>query len=231
MPRSSCSNKCEVATMSFKQIKILSIITFALIAVGLYLIFGYAPVESTQGAVQKIFYYHVSSAFAMYLGFVASGFCAFMYLIKGREAWDQRSQSYASVGLLFCTMVLLSGPIWARPIWGVWWTWDPRLTTTLMLWLIFATIQLVRHYFGNEARGRKMASLLTLMGLLDIPLIIFAVKLWRGVHPSVLGQENSMPAEMRVTLIANNVALLLLAVLFAELRYKALIHEGSRAYE
>lgn len=200
-----------------KKLKILFFVTFCLIFVGLALIAFYAPEEATQGVVQKIFYYHVSSAFAMYVGFIGSGLFSFLYLIKKRDSYDNKSTAYASVGLLFCSMVLLSGPIWARPVWGAWWSWDPRLTTTLMLWIIFATVLLLRHFFGSDERGRKISSVLTIMGLVDIPLIIFAVKLWRGVHPSVLGQDKSMPVEMRVTLIINNLALLCLAFLLAEI--------------
>lgn len=177
--------------------------------IDLYLIFIYAPVEANQGLVQKIFYFHLSSAFAMYAGFLLSGLFAFLYLIKRKIDFDVYSEAGARVGLLFCTMVLFSGPIWAKPIWGAWWSWDPRLTTTLLIWLIFLSTLLLRKFYELDPKGKIFASILTLFGLLDIPLIFFAVKLWRGIHPSVLGEESNMPSSMKITLIATNVTVLL----------------------
>ncbi len=207
--------------------KKLSLLVLSLLVVNAWLIFFFAPVEATQGLVQKIFYFHVSSAFCMYAGFLLSGLFSFLYLWKKEVRFDRWSHAGASVGVLFCTMVLMSGPIWARPIWGVWWTWDPRLTTTLMIWLIFVSVLLLRRYFGTDPRGRMLASILTLFGMLDIPLIFFAVKIWRGVHPSVLGEEKSMPTEMRITLIVSNIVCLLLFALLFRARKRLLDLEES----
>lgn len=182
--------------------------SIGLLFLSLALIFFYAPEERTQGMVQKIFYFHVSSAFAMYIGFILSGIFSLIYLWKRAIKWDQLGRAGVSVGLLFCTMVLLSGPIWAKPIWGAWWVWDPRLTTTLILWLIFFSIVLIRRFFDKDPRGAVFGSVLTLFGLLDIPLVFFSVHLWRGVHPAVLGEENNMPLEMKLTLIITNIAVL-----------------------
>ena len=110
--------------------------TLALFAVTLYLIFVVAPVEKQMGIVQKIFYFHVPSAYAMYLGFGASALGSAGYLIKRDAKWDALAVAGAEVGTLFCLIVLLTGPLWARKAWGVWWTWDPRLTTTLLAGMI-----------------------------------------------------------------------------------------------
>lgn len=181
-----------------------------------YLIFFYAPLEANQGVVQKIFYFHVGSAFGMYLGFGLSSLFAIGYLVKRNISWDIHSHTGAKVGLVFASMVLLSGPLWAKPIWGTWWTWDPRLTTTLLIWLIFASTLLVRDFFYDQRKGKILAALITLFGLVDMPLIFLSVKLWRGIHPSVLGQKNSMPPEMRITLIFS---ILGIFALFALLYY------------
>lgn len=187
---------------------------FVLLA-NLLMIFFYAPEEKGQGLVQKIFYWHVSSAFCMYIGFLIAGFCSLMYLIKRSRKWDAYAYAGVSTGLVFCTMVLISGPIWAKPIWGAWWTWDPRLTTTFLIWLIFISVVFIRKFFNFDARGKVFSAVLCLLGVLDIPLIFFAVKLWRGVHPSVIGEENSMPFEMKLTLIFSNITLqYLFAILF-----------------
>jgi heme exporter protein C len=195
---------------------------FALLFIflSLGLIGYYAPVERTQEMVQKIFYFHVSSAFAMYFGFGLSGLAALIYLINKKEKWNQLSIAAASTGLLFCSMVLASGPIWAKPIWGTWWTWDPRLTTTLLIWLIFISVKLLREFFGNDPKGALYASILTLIGVLDIPLIFFSVKIWRGIHPTVLGEEGNMPSEMKLTLIISNIAILIFWAVLTRLRYR-----------
>ncbi len=186
----------------------LPIICSLLLLIDFYLIFVFSPEESTQGLVQKIFYFHVSCAFAMYFGFALAGLFSFLYILKRNPVFDDLSHAGSSVGLLFCTMVLMSGPIWAKPIWGAWWTWDPRLTTTLLVWLIFFACLLLRRFFDNNSRGPLYASILTLFGILDLPLIFLSVKLWRGVHPSVLGKESNMPVEMKITLIFSNVVIL-----------------------
>lgn len=144
----------------------------------------------------------------MYAGFLLSGLFSFLYLIKRKADFDVYSEAGARVGLLFCTMVLLSGPIWAKPIWGAWWSWDPRLTTTLLIWLIFLSTLLLRKFYELDPKGKVFASVLTLFGLLDIPLIFFAVKLWRGIHPSVLGEESNMPSSMKLTLIVTNLTVM-----------------------
>lgn len=175
-------------------------LTAGLLIVDFCLIFFYAPMEKHQGLAQKIFYFHVASAFSMYVCFLFSGIGAALYLWKKSSLFNAIAHAGASVGVLFCAMVLTSGPVWAKPIWGAFWTWDPRLTTTLILFLIFFAVLLLREFYGADLRGRVYAAVLTLFGLLDIPLIILSVKLWRGVHPAVLGEKDNMPLEMKITL-------------------------------
>jgi heme exporter protein C len=201
----------------------LTLFIYGLFAINLWLICLYAPQEKVQGLVQKIFYFHVSSAFAMYFAFAISGIGAISYLIKKTPFWNAVCQAGTSVGLLFCTMVLISGPLWAKPIWGAWWTWDPRLTTTLILWLIFFATVLLRKSYGLDPKGQVYAAILTLFGILDIPLIIFAVKIWRGIHPAVLGKDNNMPFEMKLTLIVSMISILLLMALFIWLHTRHLL--------
>lgn len=209
---------------NYKSVLFPAIVTFFL-AIDFYLVFIYAPVEKVQGLVQKIFYLHVSSAFAMYLGFLLAGLFALLFLLKRKNIWDAHAQTGTFTGLLFCTMVLVSGPIWAKPIWGAWWTWDPRLTTTLILWLIFLSSILLRKSFGLDPRGKIYASILILFGLVDIPLVFFAVKLWRGIHPSVLGQEGSMTGSMRFVLIFSIITVFLLFSLIYWIRLRTSLLE------
>ena len=139
--------------------------TLALFAVTLYLIFVVAPVEKQMGIVQKIFYFHVPSAYAMYLGFGASALGSAVYLIKRDAKWDALAVAGAEVGTLFCVIVLLTGPLWARKAWGVWWTWDPRLTTTLLAGMIFAAYLALRSMGDAGEVEKRFASGLALFGL------------------------------------------------------------------
>ncbi len=201
-------------------LKIWSGVTGVLGLASIGLITWVAPPELTQGYVQKLFYVHVGSAVAMDIGFIVSALGAIWYLWRRSPNADALALAGAEVGLVFCTIVLLTGPIWARPIWGVWWTWDARLTSTLFCWLIFAAYLLVRQVIRNPSRQRTVSAAVAIIGALDIPIIAFAVKLWRGAHPSVLGNENSMPGSMRITLIITMLFLMLLAGLLIRLRYE-----------
>lgn len=167
---------------------ILTAITALLAAVTLWAIFFYAPVESTMGVVQKIFYFHVPSAYAMYIGFGICGIGSTAYLIRRKESWDALAVAGAEVGLLFCVIVLVTGPLWARKAWGVWWTWDPRLTSTLLAAMIFTAYTVLRSFGGGEAE-RRFAAGLAIVGLFNIPIIHYAVDVWRGQHPTVIRES------------------------------------------
>ncbi|PIR19859.1 MAG: cytochrome C assembly protein [Deltaproteobacteria bacterium CG11_big_fil_rev_8_21_14_0_20_47_16] len=180
--------------------KIIYLFLLIALAASGYAIFFYAPEEVTQGIVQKIFYIHVPSAFAMYATLITGAALGLGYLIRRDDALDQWAVSCMEVALLFCTIVLTTGPIWAKPIWGAWWTWDARLTSTFFLWLILIAYFLLRKAFtGTEAK--RYSAILALIGLLDVPIIMFAVKLWRGAHPSVLSAREYLPSEMRQVFI------------------------------
>jgi len=161
-----------------------------LIAADLTLIFGYAPVEAAQGLAQKIFYWHVGSAITMQIFFAMAGLFSLFYLVTKKIKFDRWALSFVEVGFLFCTIVLLTGPIWAKPIWGVWWTWEPRLTSTLFIWMIFLGYFILRGSFTDPGKKRTFSAILAIFGCLDIPIIFFSVRLWRGVHPSVLGRSH-----------------------------------------
>lgn len=197
-----------------------NILALVLLSLTLLVIFFVAPPEASQGYVQKIFYIHIGSALSMYVGFVSGALAALVYLFTRNDKADALAVAGVEVGVVFCTIVLCTGPIWARPIWGVWWTWDARLTSTFFCWLIFVSAILVRGALNDSAKARSVSAAVAVFGLFDIPIIIFAVRLWRGVHPSVLGKENSMPWSMRGTLILSMITLIYLAVILVRARYK-----------
>ena len=138
---------------------VLAAITMALVLVSVWATFVHAPVEMRMGVVQKIFYIHVPSAYAMYVGFVVCAVGSAIFLVKRDEKWDALAVAGAEVGLLFCLVVLITGPLWARKAWGYWWTWDPRLTTTLLAGMIFTAYVVLRSFGGGEAERRFAAGL------------------------------------------------------------------------
>lgn len=198
--------------------KIFPIFVAILVIIDLFLIFGYAPVDAAQGLVQKIFYWHVASAFTSFIAFFMAGVMAVLFLIKRKPIFDAWEVSLAEVGLLFCTIVLLTGPIWAKPMWGVWWTWEPRLTSTLFIWLIFVSYFILRDSFADLSKKRIYSAVLAIFGCLDIPIIIAAVKLWRGAHPIVLNKKSNLPPEMWMVFAFTIVTVLALAALLVTIR-------------
>jgi heme exporter protein C len=164
--------------------KLLPLVCLALAAVGLlvvpHLILA-APNEETMGLVQKIFYFHVPCAWLMFLStFVAAG-GALAFLLKRSEGGEEIAVAASEMVLVFGAIVLISGPLWARKAWGVWWQWDVRLTTSLLLWLIFVGAALVRRYGGPGSQ--TLASVLVIFGAADVPLIYISVSIWRTIHP------------------------------------------------
>lgn len=190
----------------------------ALMAVTLWVIFGVAPVERTMGIVQKIFYFHVPSAYAMYVGFGLCGLASAGFLIKRKDSWDAVAVAGAEVGLVFCAIVLITGPLWARKAWGVWWTWDPRLTVTLLAGMIF-TAYVVLRSFGAGETERRFAAGLAIVGLFNLPIVHYAVQVWRGQHPTVItARGGGLHPDMRLALILGFVLFTLLVVTLIWLR-------------
>lgn len=160
-------------------------VLFILVAWGLHGAFIKAPTEAVMGDVQRIFYFHAPAGIASFLAFMVTGVASALYLWKRRLAYDTVAQASAEAGLLFCTIVLVTGPLWAKPAWGTWWTWEARLTTTLVLWLIFVAYMLVRRYTENRDQQARFAAVLGIIGALDIFIVYFSVRMWRGLHPVV----------------------------------------------
>jgi heme exporter protein C len=173
-----------------------------LLACALHAIFVVAPVERQMGVVQKIFYFHVPSAYAMYLGFIVCAVSSGLYLARRQARWDAIGVAGAEVGSLFCLIVLTTGPLWARKAWGVYWTWDPRLTTTLLSGMIFFAYLVLRSFATEGDVERRFAAGLAVVGALNLPIIHFSVRQWRGTHPTVItGGGGGLDPEMRPALL------------------------------
>jgi heme exporter protein C len=140
-----------------------------------------APYESTMGLVQKIFYYHAPSGMMMFLGSFVSGIASAIYLMKGRPGSDRLAAAAAELTVVFGLIVLVTGPLWARKAWGVWWQWDARLTSSLLVWLMFTSYLLVRKYGGPGSD--KLSAAVAIFGMANVPFVYISVNVWRTLHP------------------------------------------------
>jgi heme exporter protein C len=177
------------------------ILLFCLLAPTIQMIFLYAPAESSMGEVQRILYLHVPVAWGGLAGCVAMGICGALYLFRRNLAWDHWSQAAGEVGWLCSTLTLATGSLWARQAWGVWWTWEPRLSFSLILWLIYMGYFLVRASLEDPQRRARAGAVLALLGTADVPLILVATRWFRGVHPVA----PQMDPRMRLTLLVATV--------------------------
>jgi heme exporter protein C len=163
------------------------------LAVTTYMAFQYAPTEKTMGTVQRIFYFHVPAAWIAFLAFLVVAVASVVYLWKRSEAADLVASSAAEIGVLFTSFVLITGPLWAKPVWFVWWTWDARLTSTLVLWLIYAGYLMLRSQIDEPGRRATLAAVVGILGFVDVPIVYFSIRWWRTQHPQpvIAGGEGS----------------------------------------
>ena len=183
----------------------LAVITGVMMLVDLYFIFMVAPTDSVLGHVQRVFYFHVPIAIMSFLAFFVVFICSIGYLIKRTPQWDAIAHASAEVGVVFVTLALLTGIIWARPVWNTWWTWEPRLTTTMILWLIYVAYLMVRSYAPSQSKGAVYGAVLGIVGFVDVPIVYYSVVWWRSIHPSpVVGpfaQADSLDGTMALILL------------------------------
>jgi heme exporter protein C len=165
----------------------------ALNALALYLVFFYAPVELQMGAVQKVFYYHVPSAISVYVLLFLAFVFSILYLWKEEPSYDVLAYATAEVGFVFLTVVLVTGPIWGRSAWGKWWVWEPRLTSALILWLMYSAYFLLRLFSRHEVRSARIAAVVAIIAFFDVPIVHKAIEWWGSiVHPKKVVLEPAM---------------------------------------
>jgi heme exporter protein C len=184
----------------------------ALMLAALYMVFVYVPTDKETGVIQRIFYMHVPLAWVAFLAFFITFVYGIVYLAKRDAKYDYIAHASAEVGVVFTTLMLITGCIWAKPAWGIWWTWDARLTTTLVLWLIYVAYLLVRGYASEPARAARLGAVVGIVGFIDVPIVFLTVNLWRTQHPTMIIFEGGLTGSMQATLMVCIAAFTLLYV-------------------
>ena len=204
-----------------KKILLFAIITIALLGYAFRQAMFVAPTEETMGDIQRIFYYHVPSAFAAFLCFFLNLVASLFYLKSRTLKADALALASAEVGIVFCTVVLVTGPLWARPVWGIWWTWDARLTSTLLLWLIYVSYLLLRR-FSTAGQTPVLAAVLSVFGSIDVVFVYMSIRWFRTQHPQpVMGPGGGgLDPRMAHALLWNFVAFVCWGALLVWIRYK-----------
>lgn len=215
----------------------LGIASLALMLVSLYMVFLWVPTEVEQGIVQRIFYFHVPCAWVAFASFGLVAVAGIFYLWLGGQLWDDLGYAAAETGMLFCTLVLISGSLWAKPIWGTWWTWDSRLTTTFILWLLYGGYLVMRSSMADSPMIARYAAVVGIVAALDVPVVIVSVRLWRTIHPAVIvtrqGGHGLQDPRMIITLLVSLLAFTvmwawMLLVRFTQLRMRTRMVEVRR---
>jgi heme exporter protein C len=202
--------------MLTRSVPAILVVALAMFGVAPYLI-AQAPYESTMGLVQKIFYFHAPVGVVMFIATFTCGFASVAYLVRGRAGSDRVAEAAAELTVVLGAIVLLTGPLWARKAWGVWWQWDARLTSTLVLWLLFSAYLLLRRFGGSGTE--KLAAGVALFGMANVPFIYWSVNVWRTMHPKTTVVPSLVP-EMRFPFYWCLVAFLLLFVALLKVRVR-----------
>jgi heme exporter protein C len=180
------------------------------------MVFLYAPREVTMGDVQRIFYFHVASAWVGFFGFFVTFLAGIGYLVTGRRRWDIVGLSSVEAGLTFITMTVVTGALWAKPVWGTYWTWEPRLTISAVQLLIYVAYGMLRASIENSDQKARFAAVYGIVAFVTVPLSWFAIRWWRTIHPDILtgGEGMALTQQMIHTLL---VAIVAFTTLYATL--------------
>ena len=210
--------------MTHSRIAVLSLIGGLALAGCQWLIYVYAPEEQVMGMAQKIFYIHLPLAWWGLISFALSCAAGVLYLKSRAPKYDLLSSAAVETGMLFCTLTLITGSIWGRHSWGVWWTWDPRLTTALILWFIYAGYMALRAMPMPESRRASLCAVVAIAGFLDVPLVFLSARLWRSIHPAVFAsQGGGLEPEMAAAVVACVVSFGLIWLAMLLLRYRQMM--------
>lgn len=185
-----------------RALKILNVLSAVLVLVAFLMAMFYAPVEKVMGAVQKVFYFHVATAWVGMLGFIAAAVVAVIYLRTQNLKWDVIGLAAVEISLVFFFIAIVLGSIWARPAWGTWWTWEPRLTTAAILEMIYLAYLLLRQGIEDPERRARFGAVYTILGGLSVPLTFISIRIFRTIHPVVIGGGGSEKMNMTGSMVA-----------------------------
>jgi len=202
-------------------LKVLNVVAVLLFVVALGMVFLYAPLEVTMNYVQKIFYFHIANAWVGMLGFLAAAVAGVVYLVKHDQKWDIIELAAVEISLVFFLIAIITGSIWARPTWGAYWTWEPRLTTAAILEMVYIAYLLLRQGMDDPDRRARFSAVYTLVGSISVPITFMSIRLFRTIHPVVIGTNSAastggfdMSSKMLVTMFF---ALFTFSVIFVTL--------------
>jgi len=172
-----------------RSLKILDAVSLILLLIATLMVFFYAPLEAVMGLVQKVFYFHVAAGWVGMISFLVAAFAGVAYLRTSHRKWDIIGLSAVEIGMVFAFINIVTGSIWARPIWNTWWTWDPRLTTATIMMLIYAAYFMLRSGIEEPDRRARFGAVYAIIGFLSVPLTFFSARLFRTIHPIVIGSN------------------------------------------
>ena len=170
-----------------RLLTIIDIVTVVLLLIATYMVFFYAPQEAVMGDVQRVFYFHVAAGWVGMLGLIGAAVAGIIYLVKKDRKWDIVGLAAVEIGIVFIFINIVTGSIWARPIWNTWWTWDPRLTTATVMLLIYFAYFMLRQGIEDPDRRARFAAVYAIVGSLSVPLTDFSARIFRTIHPIVIG--------------------------------------------
>jgi len=201
---------------------VLTLSSAVALMVALGMVFLYAPREATMGDVQRIFYFHVASAWVGFFAFFVTFLAGIGYLARGERRWDILALSSVEIGLTFIAMTVVTGSLWARPVWGTYWTWEPRLTISAVQLLIYVAYGMLRASVEGPERKARFAAVYGIVAFVTVPLSWFAIRWWRTIHPDVMtgGEGMAFTSRMGHTLLVSLVAFTLLYATLLRQRIK-----------
>jgi len=197
----------------------LAILSLLSVVTALWMVFYYAPREAVMGEIQRIFYFHVASAWVGFFGFFITALSSVLFLARNQRRWDILALSSAEVGLGFISMTVVSGMLWAKPVWGVYWTWEPRLTISAVQWMLYVSYVMLRGSVDHLEREARFAAVYGIVAFGTVPLSWFAIRWWRTIHPQIISEgEMAMTPKMITTLFVSLAAFTILYVMLVRKR-------------
>lgn len=173
-----------------RALKALNVLTAALFAAALYLVFFYAPREAVMGEVQRVFYFHVAAGWVGALAFLVTAVAGVLVLLRGPSRWDVVAVASVEIGVIFSLVNIVSGSIWARPVWNTWWTWDPRLVTATVMVLIYSAYLMLRQGIEDPDRRARFGAVYGIVGFVSVPITFLSIRIFRTIHPVVIGSND-----------------------------------------